>query len=397
MKISLHIIQSVVLLTFCFSAEAEIVKLKNGSVVNGKVVSRGSDELKLDSGIGINVTYYNDDIESIDGESLALNVSDHSSEEPIILKSDQGGRKPTKEKIVITNTEVLADSVGNEELEDSEPDEGEDLIPAEFEPVVINTDEELIRKSIDWWLKKEDFQALEKVYQSMYGRREVFSSGRWRNVVFYNALRESFDERGSEVKLKYIEVLKRWGKQFPNSPAQMIALAEAYKDLAWEYRGGGFARTITDEGGKKFSENLQKSMLVAEDVIKLDPKDPYIFTVMLDDGKGLGMSKEDFSGILEMSRSLEPLFFPTYQTMAVILLPRWYGDPGELEEYAEWIANRTEPYGDEIYARIAYRILNYIGEDFFIVHKFDWERVKRGFNKLIFEYPNSYFLLHRYC
>jgi hypothetical protein len=55
----------VVACMFCGVAQAETVRLKNGNTVEGKVIERTADGVKIDIG-GVTLTYYSDEIESID-------------------------------------------------------------------------------------------------------------------------------------------------------------------------------------------------------------------------------------------------------------------------------------------------------------------------------------------
>lgn len=48
---------------------AETIKLKSGKVVEGKIVEQTADYIKIDTGIGANLTYYKDDIEKIGSSS----------------------------------------------------------------------------------------------------------------------------------------------------------------------------------------------------------------------------------------------------------------------------------------------------------------------------------------
>lgn len=50
---------------------AESIKLKSGEVIEGKIGERGNDFIKVDQGIGVNITYYWDDLISIDGKEIA--------------------------------------------------------------------------------------------------------------------------------------------------------------------------------------------------------------------------------------------------------------------------------------------------------------------------------------
>lgn len=52
------------------TVSAETIKLKNGKTIEGKIVEQKSDSIKVDSGIGISISYFLDELESINGKSI---------------------------------------------------------------------------------------------------------------------------------------------------------------------------------------------------------------------------------------------------------------------------------------------------------------------------------------
>lgn len=61
---------AVILGTACV-AQAEVIRLKSGEVIEGAIVARDNDAVKIDPGLGIPLTYYWDEIERIGGEPLS--------------------------------------------------------------------------------------------------------------------------------------------------------------------------------------------------------------------------------------------------------------------------------------------------------------------------------------
>ena len=75
--------------TLCFSSE---IVLKSGQKLQGKIVEKTEQYIKFDSGIGMSVTYYMDEISSLDGQEVqtlapAAKVSQPSVEAPIVTAS----------------------------------------------------------------------------------------------------------------------------------------------------------------------------------------------------------------------------------------------------------------------------------------------------------------------
>lgn len=71
-------------------ALAETIMLKSGKVIDGKIVQRNEDEIKVDIGVGVNITYFLDDIESIDGKEIPSVVE--TKEIPLINENNQPPR-----------------------------------------------------------------------------------------------------------------------------------------------------------------------------------------------------------------------------------------------------------------------------------------------------------------
>lgn len=69
--IKYHFIFALVIF-FSINVYADEIKLKDGRIVNGKIIERAHDSIKVDSGIGINLTYYLDQVDSIDGQSVVV-------------------------------------------------------------------------------------------------------------------------------------------------------------------------------------------------------------------------------------------------------------------------------------------------------------------------------------
>jgi hypothetical protein len=57
-------------------AFAEVLKLKSGKVVEGKIVEQGDDFVKIDREIGIEITYFLSEVETIDGKEIPVKKND---------------------------------------------------------------------------------------------------------------------------------------------------------------------------------------------------------------------------------------------------------------------------------------------------------------------------------
>ncbi len=66
--------KTVLLLLFLFNvmpASAETIELTSGEIVQGQIIERTDKSIKVDRGFGVNITYYPEDVESIDGQPFS--------------------------------------------------------------------------------------------------------------------------------------------------------------------------------------------------------------------------------------------------------------------------------------------------------------------------------------
>jgi len=70
---------------------AETIQFKSGKEIEGKIVEKTDKHIKLDIGVGMPITYFLDEIESIQTEEDASSSSSFSSQEGKVYKNEQYG------------------------------------------------------------------------------------------------------------------------------------------------------------------------------------------------------------------------------------------------------------------------------------------------------------------
>lgn len=65
-----------IFILICSTAFAEKITLTTGQTIRGEFVSRGIDFVKVDTGLGVSVNYFLDEIESVDGEPFNISMLD---------------------------------------------------------------------------------------------------------------------------------------------------------------------------------------------------------------------------------------------------------------------------------------------------------------------------------
>lgn len=184
--------------------------------------------------------------------------------------------------------------------------------------------------------------------------------------------------------------LEAWLAAYPKSAAAHIAFAKYWRNYGWNARGTGFGYTITEEGAKHYQERTAKAREIVKRAYRLAEKDPYL--CYLDVGLGIdhGDSKEEIEKIAAESLKIDPEYTSTLLEVAEYYLPRWHGEPGDSERWAERAAELTKDrWGEALYTLVVMSVTDYHGVHVFRDFKFSWPRTKQGFADLRKRFPDS--------
>ena len=132
--------------------------------------------------------------------------------------------------------------------------------------------------------------------------------------------------------------LGKWRDELPESPTPLIALAAAHIDWAWQARGSGFAYTVSEEAWNLFHARIDEARKLLERAVKLGAQDGQAHRLQLLVGMAEGWPDDQMREVFDAGRKLDPAYFPLYEQMAVSLMPRWGGAPGDVERFAAEVA-----------------------------------------------------------
>jgi len=235
------------------------------------------------------------------------------------------------------------------------------------------------------------FDQLEQMAADLRKKKEVFDNGSWKIVQFYHAF-ECLDEEPESMWKLHDEIHRAWIEAKPASITANVSYADFLMDYAWYARGSGFADTVTKEGWRLFAQRLEAANAVLKKGRSLAEKDPYWALVSLVVARGEDWDKKDIDALVEEATTTEPTFWEYDVERATSLLPRWHGEPGDWEQYAEQAAARPNGLGDETYARVILELDGY-HENIFRESKASWPKTKAGLRKIREKYPRSISLL----
>lgn len=234
----------------------------------------------------------------------------------------------------------------------------------------------------------EEFKKLEELGSSLRNEKTKFTEGLWMLPQFYEGFTPPKKSTDQEFQI-YLGRLDKWEKQFPDSLIIPVARGHLYIDWAWQKRGSGFSKTVTDDGWKGFKENLEKAKEVLTVAKAKGKVCPEWYSAMLVVGLGQGWSLEEYDKTFDEAVALEPTYYDYYFRKAYFLLPRWHGESGDVEDFCLATAKRFgADEGKAIYARTLWSVSDFY-DDLFVGTKFQWPLMREGFQSIIKSTPDS--------
>jgi hypothetical protein len=258
------------------------------------------------------------------------------------------------------------------------------------------TERNEFKASIRQYLEREDFATIETLGRELEQSKERSTDGTWLLDTFFQAFDLSAQDE-KEIYEKRAQIIRNWRTRLPTSHFAILADAAFHFDLAWKWRGPGFASTVTKEGW----ENFKRELSAAREILESNPQaksSPEYFVRMQRIALGQHWSKKDYLALFSEAVSREPDYYPFYYSVANYLLPKWYGKKGDWEKFAEeQRAKRGGFEGDILYTRIAWWVERNYSRRLFEKTAASWEIMAAGFAALMQQHPDSRFLKNAYA
>jgi hypothetical protein len=230
-------------------------------------------------------------------------------------------------------------------------------------------------------LKEEKFAELDCLADHARSGRERLPGGLWKIQVLYQGLREPVSypmHATQEDWATHLQRLQKWLKARPESITAPVALALAYLDYAGDARGTGYANTVSESGWKLFGERTAEAKRILEEAWKLPTKCPEWYVAMQAVSINEGWSVAEARALFEEASKFEPEYYIYARDLAMYLLPKWSGEPGDTEKFVQEVADRVGgDKGDILYFQVA--TANYVICGCENNPDLSWDRIKRGF------------------
>lgn len=253
--------------------------------------------------------------------------------------------------------------------------------------VPATEEEKLARRLVN----DNDFAAVDQALDRYRKDDARTSEGASRLRMLYEAIGEELTDLEKYKHLEAVtKLFEEWQKTNPDSQGRRIALACFYKDAAWRARGADVASTVRADQWKTFESLLTKSFELLNEARRAEPYDPEVPSLMLIVGMAAGMPKATALETMDELMQKYPTYEGAYKSMVVYLLPRWQGDPGDLEAFMKTVRQRLpQPQGDILYATMSSNAFLYIGSKFFVETDLKYEEMKPAFETLFRTHPED--------
>ena len=189
-------------------------------------------------------------------------------------------------------------------------------------------------------LQDKKYDVLEKHLLSLLRERNRDKDGQFLLYLAYSKLCDVPETQNSYATR--IFQLKAWLTQY-NSHFANACLGYIYINYAWYARGGGFAKTITEEGGRLFKERLLTAKDYLEKAYSLDQSDPAVPSRLITVATGLGLERDEMEKQFQRSILADSTDHQAYFSKLTYLMPKWYGSKEEMFLFARESVRKAPP------------------------------------------------------
>jgi hypothetical protein len=231
---------------------------------------------------------------------------------------------------------------------------------------------------------REDFGALEATAERARALTTHFPGGKAELEVFYDSFsKESctqyYDSLSETAGKSRVALVERWLGEKPDSLTARIASAIVWEQFSWTSRGNGYANTVSQAQWAVFSDRVKTA---AQFMRNVDPtRDAHAYLVLLDLARDFNLPRPQIDTVFRQAHDRFPTYLAYYTTYAVLILPKWFGAPGDMADYTHSLLG--DPGGDDgamAYSRVAER-LSWEADiaDIYRYAGLNWADVQRGF------------------
>jgi len=269
------------------------------------------------------------------------------------------------------------------------------------QPKSSSSDEvDAYQQAVKLRFENNDFAWIDAEAKDLRVKQERLPGGYFKLRALYKALEAppGSDEASDNEWQGHIARLESWIKQDPRSLTAKVGLGHAWKNFAWKARGNGYSNTVSTANNRVFADRLASASKVLKEASSLDERCPEWYVAALWVGIGQSWERPAFDRVFNSGVALEPNYYYLYAAKATYLLPRWYGEEGESEQFVEESARKVGgDQGKIIYFTVYARLLSLQGLTFMNTHEQARPKLLEGFQAIEKLYGTSPQRLNEAC
>lgn len=254
------------------------------------------------------------------------------------------------------------------------------------------------RNGVTKLLAEGKFSELEQVAAVARSGKARFVGGGWKLYTFYQGVAVIPNDGTSQADWdSHFESLKRWLTSQPATVTPYVALAQFYLSDGWKARGIETADKVTPEGWRILEERAGQARAILNQAGNLKPKCPEWYHTMMNVAQAQGWDPEETKTLFDQAIGFEPEYYYFYQKVGSYLLPKWYGESGDLKRFAQESADRIGGKdGDILYWQIAAGAIAGSGRGTDGTD-LSWLRIRRGYRALVEKYGETVLRENEMC
>jgi len=239
-------------------------------------------------------------------------------------------------------------------------------------------------------LRHRQFEDIDAFAEQLRNSKIAFPGGRWRLARIYDAVIAGSQATASrEGTTPPMALLDEWMRSYPNSITAPVAYGQAMVSYAFQARGSDAASKVSEHQWNMFNERLKQTHAAMSKAYSLPRRCPHFYAVMQQIASAESWDRKNYDRLFDEAVAFEPLYPNYYSLRANYLLPRWYGNEGEWQQFLIASTDRLDSHNGPAMFYYAYKFLadtttdfTFEERDFPSIMRPLWPRVSRGFSEM---------------
>lgn len=178
-----------------------------------------------------------------------------------------------------------------------------------------------------------DWDEVERLYAQARMDTQRSREGSYAACLFARGVtRKRAGEELADFEAKVAKT-RDWVRRRPESALAPAIHVEALLDLAWFYRGSGYANTVSEQRFEEFRAKLEEAFAYTSSHLDVMEKESFYTRPLLTLLRGLNVDAQRQMEVARRAMRKEPGDECIYLRVVESLLPKWGGSPEQLEAW----------------------------------------------------------------